>query len=152
MIRVRKFSDIAELELFLQGGIIGSAQVPTLFYGLVGKTIVFAKPTAATVTFTTGSNKIDPSALTFAQVKAQLEAGVTGLLVRQVNGHMVLVESTPTVGKGVSITGGTGRAELGLTEGATITGKVYSSDGTTVPYFIHAYASNDNSHVLVTQE
>jgi len=151
MLRVRKFSTIDELELFLQGAVLGSKQVPALYYGIVGKTLIFSQPTAATVTFTTVSNSIDPSALSFAEVKAQLEAGIADLTVRQIKGTLALVETTPTVGKGVNITGGTGRNELGLSESAAHVGKVYSSDGATVPYFVQAYAT-DNSHVLVTQE
>jgi hypothetical protein len=156
MIRVRKFGTIDELELFLQGGIISTRKIPDRYSGVVGKTLIFTQPTSATATFTTVNNQVDPSSLSFQEVKAQLEAAITGLTVKQRGGALVLIQTTPTVGGGVTITGGTGRSELGLGENSTEAGKVYDtpngSAAPTVPYVVNAYMSSDNSHVLITQE
>lgn len=156
MLRVRKFSTIDELELFLQGAVTSTKKLPDRYTAVVGKTLIFTKPTSVTATFTTVNNQVDPSSLSFQEVKSQLETQVTGLTVRQRGGQLVLIQTTPVVGGGVTITGGTGRAELGLGENSTEAGKVYDAQNgataPTVPFVVQAYMSSDNSHVLITQE
>jgi hypothetical protein len=101
------------------------------------------------VTFTAGSANYN--FLTFAEVKAQIEASVAGLLVLQDAGELVFIESTPT--NGVSITGGTGAAIVGIT--ATAQSSVFSyPDGVsapTLPFWVSTYYDG-GYHVLITQE
>ena len=153
MLRVRKFSSIDELELFLQGAVLGSKPVPAWYPGIVGKTLIFSKPSAVTVTFVTANNQIDPTSLTFAAVKAQIESAfANAVIVGQRNSVLFIRQTTPVSGGGVNITGGTGRNELGLSESATHVGQVYDVPGGIAPTLVQTYAWTDGSHVLITQE
>jgi hypothetical protein len=157
MLKVRKFRDIESMEMFLHGVVFGG-HVPQFYGNIIGKTLSFSFPAVASVTFVTGADvtHMDPGGLSFKEVKQQLEAGVSGLLVFQRDGHLVLRQSTPTVGQGVLITLGTARTILGFPSDSQVVGKVYGNmDGATaptVPYIVQAYTSMDNSHTLITQE
>lgn len=159
---VRKFNTLEEVNIFLTGGIIFSPpdlkSINDRVYGLVGKKITFLHP-AASVTFTAGSQADDPSALTIADIRAQLVASLTGTKVIQLSGYLrwAIVETTPSAGiqvdSNLANTDADAAAKIGL--GLTTTGKVYKApDGATAvtaPYFLQAYPF-DASHVVYTVE
>ncbi len=153
VLRVRKFRDITELELFLQGAVIGK-QVGEYIPNIVGKTLVFTQPTNTTFTFVAGTDvvKTDSKGLSRKEVKAQLEAGVAGLTVKFLEGRLVLIQTSPTAGQGVNINGGSARDEIGLAENATTTGTVYNDPAGAAPKVVTIYSGNDTNHILVTSE
>lgn len=162
---VRKFRELDELDLFLSGAVIAgdaSGWGKAIATGgnalnmnpvLAGLTLVFTSPASHTVTFAAGA---DPAGrLQFSEFKAQVQAVMTTLNVRQFQGRIVFVESTPTSGVSISAAG-TANTALGIDTAAASTGTVYGSPfaGTppTAPYFLQAYSTNDNMHVLYTFE
>lgn len=144
-----KFSDIARLQQFLNGGLRTGSDPRAGFNGLVGKTLIFTQPTSATVTFTAGAASYD--FLTFLEVKAKIEAAVTGLKVLQDGADLVFIEATPS--NGVTITGGTAAELMGIKP--TETSKVFKyPDGVTAaatPHWVSTYYDGGH-HVLITRE
>lgn len=108
--KINKFKDIIGMNLFLNGGIEGGKDGNQGFPELVGKTVTFTSPVAATVAFvkSTNPNLSDQYTLLFADVKAQIEAGAAGVTAQMHDGRLVLVEVTPTSGVAIagSSTGG----------------------------------------------
>lgn len=142
-----KFQDLTQLEHHLNGGVRTGASVLRGFFGLVGKTIIFGNP-VANYTFVAGAHFSD---LTFAEVKAQIEAAFPTITVLSINDQLAFIEATPSMG--LTITGGTGLAILGCPGGAT--GRVYEyldgSPGVAPPYWITSYPMG-NYHVLIVRE
>lgn len=169
--KVRKFREIWEVQLFLNGGIIGGSVVAgkgqggnpgNLFLGvqgLVGKTLIFSEPASGTVTFSasTQSGNPDPNTLMPSDIKAQIETVMSGVTVSFQGGVLVIVEATPDHGVAISKTG-TANALLGFdaTGGNDTIGLFYpppsSADPPTAPYWTWAYSTNDNMHVIFTYE
>jgi hypothetical protein len=164
--RIRKFSTIDQLQVFLNGGVTSgnrcnqvgppSNQGPGI-WGLVGTTLTFAAPgPTGTVTFvaSTGSNP-NPQVLLFKDIKAQIEAAIPTLRVTMSDGFLVIQEVTPAEGVTVS-SAGTANAILGFdTENNTV-GKFYpfvaAAAPPAAPYWTWAYSTNDNVHVIYTYE
>lgn len=165
-VKYYKFRELDEIDLFLSGAVFGtdlSAWGKAIAAGgdtlkpapaLVGLTLIFTEPTAATVTFTAGADTF--GRLQFSELKAQIEGAVAGTLVRQFEGRLVIVESSPN--HGVTITkSGTANQALGFDKtNADTVGKVYGSPYAatppTPPYFMMGYSVNDNMHVVITYE
>ncbi len=117
--KLRKFRTIDEVQNFLNGGIQGSAlksaqgggtpaNIGAGVNNLVGTTLTFSSPTAASVTFVRadgaggsaappGTNP-DPYTLLFKDIKAQIEANIAGTLVNMFDGALVIREATPSAG------------------------------------------------------
>jgi hypothetical protein len=136
MIRVRRFGGQEELTTFLQGGVIGGEDLANkVVYGLHGLTLKFDSPASETVTFDFTGAEYSPA--TVQQVKTQIEAQTTGVLVRFYQGRLVLIENTPSSGVALHHDG-TANAKLGFGQSATVStvGQVYHSDGVTSPYLI----------------
>lgn len=150
--RIYKFQDLSALGYFLNGGITCGSDPGKYYGGIVGKTLIFTQPASHTVTFTTTNSQIDPTGLSFQEVKSQIEAVMTGIDVLQVKGTVVMIEKT--VSAGVTITNaGTANGVLGVTDGAA--GKVFSYPPgnaiATAPHWVQSYFA-DGYHVLVTRE
>jgi hypothetical protein len=151
MIKYYKVRDIAEAQNFLNGALLSGKRADAGL-PLVGKTMTFTAPAAATCTFTAaGVTDREPTLLLLKDIKAQLEAQVAGLKVYEKDGILILIETTPSAG--INLTGGTALPLLGMTAKQT---KVYTSGLITAPpvkpYLITCYAQNDNSHILVVDE
>jgi hypothetical protein len=150
--KLYKFKDISSLERHLQGAVTAGANTSKGYRWLVGKTVIFSKPSVQTVTFTPGA--FGPQDLTFAEVKAQLEAGLAGSVIKvyALDNSLVIIETTPSLG--VKITGGTGLSILGF-DPLGATGLVYNyADGSSAavaPHFVAAYPM-DGHHVLMVRE
>lgn len=144
-----KFADILKLQQFLNGGLHTGSDPRKGFDGIVGKTLVFTQPAAATVTFAAGSAKYN--FLTFSEVKSQVEAAVAGIEVLQDGAELVFIETSPT--NGVSITGGTAASLMGIKPNET--SKVFKypdgASAATVPHWVTTYPV-DGYHVLITRE
>jgi hypothetical protein len=146
----RKFNTLEEVNLFLTGGVIFSPpdlkSINDRVYGLVGKKITFLHPAVA-VTFAAGAQADDPSALTIADIRAQLAAALTGTKVIQLSGHLrwAIVETTPSAGiqvdSNLANTDADAVAKIGLS--LTATGIVRN--------FLQAYPF-EASHVVYTVE
>lgn len=157
-----KFREIAEVNLFLVGGIRGGIPIDGFAQNiasgngtavapvLVGKTLIFTTP-AKTVTFAAGA---DPGGrLTAKEIVAQILA-VGGLAVTLFEGRLFISEASPSTGTVLSNTG-TANALLGFDTAVASSGKVYGTPfggAPTAPYLGIAYSSNDNMHVLMTYE
>lgn len=148
VIKLREFQTAWAVEMHLQGGVPVNPREGALISGVVGKTLIFSKPVAATCTFVAGTNQIDPTALSIQEIKAQLEAAIAGLKMKNHDKQFFLVESSPTFGNGVTITGGTAREFFGFS--GILSGVVYQASGG-APQWLSSYGGM-NSHVLVTLE
>lgn len=147
-LRVYKFRDIVEMELFLRGGLLGG-DVSRGVVGLVGKTLTFTAP-AGNVTFVTENRENDM--LLLADIKAQTEAAIANLTVLSVGGHIAFVHSSTAAGVALSATDSEAKSLLGFRRVGATTGKVYGVVPGTPPAYLDSYASYDNSHVLVVNE
>jgi hypothetical protein len=151
----RKFNHLEDLNIFLAGGLISGADVvggQEGVYGipgLIGLTLKFTQPATATVTFIAGTGT-DPSRLTYADLKAQIEGAVTGLSVQQLNRKLVFIESTPTNGVTIDHTG-TATKLLGFDQNHDTVGKKYGPVSTTAPC-LQSYSVDDHTHLVITYE
>jgi hypothetical protein len=153
-LKLRKFSNVEEVQFFLDGGILGGGKTVGGVYGLVGESITFTTP-SATVTFVQGAD-VQNNTLTFAEIKAQIEAAITGSRVRSFgpDGAIGIIESTPTNGIALAATDQVAKKLLGFPQAAAVTGKVYKTPTTnTSPCLVAIYSDvQSNSHVVVTWE
>lgn len=142
--KIYKFSDVAAMELFLNGALFAADIKSGLPASLQGKTIVFTLPAAGTATFTAAP--ANGQYYTLAEIKAKLEAASAGLSVTQKDGKLVLKSAT-----GVAISGtSTGLTEFGFGPGGA-TSKVYGAPGAAAPAYVGAYG-DAQGHVLVVTE
>jgi len=157
-----KFREIAEVNLFLNGGIRGGVAIDSFAQNistgngalvapvLAGKTLIFTTP-AKTVTFAVGG---DPAGrLTAKEIIAQIVAGGQ-LAATLIGGQLAITEGTPSTGTVLSAAG-TANALLGFDIAVATSGKVYGTpygNAPVAPYLGMAYSTNDNMHVLMTFE
>lgn len=163
MIIVRAFQDLTELNVFLQGGVIGgrslrsavsSAGDPSVnegIYRLDGKTLIFNSPASETVTFAS-TNAIQQEPMTLQQVKTQIEAQTTGVVVRWTKGgRLLLIEVTPA--SSVTIDeAGTANSLLGFDTSGDTVGAFVNSDGSTSPFIISLVSDDRNGKLLLVLE
>lgn len=143
-IQIIKCGTAEDAQAILQG-VVRTKKINAGLSGLVGKTLIFAQPTAVTVTFVAGADS--QGFLTFAEIAAQLTAGVAQLTIGQREGALLL---RSTNADGVSITGGTARTALGFQADGTTTGLVYNKPGGVAPDLISVYYA-EGCHVLVLE-
>lgn len=135
-----KFKDIFELELHLNGGLMG-CNIQNGIRDLQGKTVIFTAPAGATCTFGAPSNG---AYHTLQEIKTALEAAIAGLAVAQKDGKLTLKGST-----GVTITGGTANKLLGF--GAAASAKVYNAPGGAAPVFVSSFADPGSLYLVVME-
>lgn len=158
-ILTRKFREVEEVDLFLNGGLIGGADVIQglggLYgiNGLIGLTLKFKQPSAATVTFvlSTDPNSTNPARLTYKDIKAQVQAVIAAVSVQQFNRYLVLVETTPASGVTIDHTG-TATALLGFDANTDTVGIVYGPISASAPCLQGMYSTNDNMHVVAVYQ
>ena len=148
--KIYKFQDITKLQDHLNGALRGGKDPRKGYWDLVGKQLKFLQPSVSTVTFTAvPGNPI--GFLSFANVKAQVEAAVAGLNVYADGDALVFAESTPT--NGVELNTSTGLAIGGFAAGDK--SRVYSyPDGAAAavaPHYVAAYPV-DSFHILIVKE
>lgn len=144
MIIFEKYRGIYEANFRVKGGIVTGAPTSSPFEGLVGKVITFSAP-AGTCTFTQPVGG-PLGQLTFAEVKAQLEAAIAGLIVETVNGHLGFRHATAAVA--LAAVDETGRAPLGFENNAAVSGVLLLSNAS--PKFLTF--EFDNETVIVAYE
>lgn len=141
--KLRKFRTIDEVMVFLSGGINGSKLARQVthnvgLYGLVGTTLTFTKPAAATVTFVTsngaggsatppGTNP-DPYILMFQDIKHQIESAVAGTHVTMADGYLVIQETSPS--SGVTLKAGSAGGYATVVGTVDLNGLTYGAGGT----------------------
>lgn len=96
--RIYRFTTTEEVEGFVNGGIFMRPPAPIL-RGIVGKSLVFAQPSAATVTFVEDGQGSDLSA---AKAYQQIRAAMPALFLKFTAMGTLLLENDPT--QGVEIT------------------------------------------------
>ena len=151
--KLRKFRDVAAVEAFLNGGVVGAAGARGLgLYGLAGQTLVFTSPSSFTCTFVADPGR--GQTLTFASIKSQIEvASGNVVLVAPVgpDGCLGIIEKIPSLGITISHTS-TASAALGFQSGVDVVGKIYKINPT-VPYVFSIYPDvQSSSHIVTTVE
>lgn len=152
--RVYKKTDIAELQHFLNGGIVGAPFPYDGFYGLVGKTLIFTSPSAVTVTFTASvdPNNPDPSKLTLKDLHDQIAAAIATVSALGQGGRLALLEFAPASGIALD-KDGTANVILGFSKTEDTVGKYYAPpDSGVVPRWTWSNSVNENNHVVFTLE
>jgi len=154
MLKIYKFQSIAEMELHLNGAIVGAQVGSAGLAGLVGLTATFTTP-AGSVTFLPSTS--GDSILPFGEIKAQIEAAVAGLNVSLIHGRLVIREAVPTNGVDIgSAVAEPARAYLGFDGAADghVVGLVYGNAyvAPAAPFLVQAYTTPDNAHVAICQE
>lgn len=147
--RIYKFKDIAEMQHFLNGGVIGGP-CRAAIGDIVGKTLIIG---ATTVTFVAAGSGVDGDqrALRFKDIRAQIQSAVATVDVLLLDGRIGIVLKTPaslTIDKD-----GTSNPLLGFNSAADTVTKLYADPASgTTPRWSVAYNSQDNSHVVLTTE
>jgi hypothetical protein len=152
VLRVRKFSSTEDVNFFLAGGITGGSLMKAV-PGLVGRTLIFTKPSAATVTFVAGADTTGQT-LSPLEIQTQIQAAIATVRAGRVgyDGHLSLMELNPTSGVAISAAG-TANALLGFSSSAETAGKLVAPPGGSVPALVTMYFDPvSNSHAVVTQE
>lgn len=175
--RVYKFTDIFELQTFLNGGLLAGAiagaqnggspaGIGTGLAGLVGATLKFTSPSAVTVTFVASSGaggsadpglplaqrNPNPQVLTFKDIKSQIEAAIPAVSVQTFKGRLLFIEATPASGIALDNTG-TANPIFGLDQDGTTTRLFYAPPpATDAPCWTWACTDNSGSHVIYTLE
>jgi hypothetical protein len=165
--RARKFQTIDQVQVFLNGGIVGSElkacygppgnQAPGVL-NLVGKTLIFVGPgPTGTVTFvaSSGSNP-DPNVLQLKDISAQIVAAIATLKVNMLAGALTIQEATPASGVTVS-SAGTANTILGFDTLNNTVGKFYAPPGAVSPIAAPCWTwinslSGDNALTVLTYE
>ncbi len=92
----RKFRDIEEVQLYLNGAVICGRSLSAGLYGLVGETMTFTRP-AFSVTFAAVPGRVD-GLLLGKEIKTQIEAASVHIEVLLLGGRPVFIEKVPTQG------------------------------------------------------
>lgn len=150
MLKVYEFGSADEIQLFLNGGILGGL-VGNGFIGLVGKTLTFTAP-AGTVTFVSAGRPND--VLLLSDVKSQIETALTAVAIKvmAVRGRVAFVHPTGT--SAIALDGSTeaGKSILGFDGNTSTSGKVYGAVVGTPPAVVALHPTVDNGFVLLTVE
>jgi hypothetical protein len=149
--RIYKFSDINEMQLFLNGALIGGP-IPNGMGALVGLTLTFTAPAFALTFAPSDATDRDPNLLLFSDLKAQIEAENDAVLVTQWNGRIVFIEKTPSSGMAFGTEDEPAKTLLGFDKNRAMVGRLFHPPGIGgPPNFTYIYSS-DSSHVVLTWE
>lgn len=147
----RKFASLADLNAYLGGRLRGSTNLMRSGESLYlhGLTLIFTTP-AETVTFA-ATPAVAQVPLTIQEVKTQIEAQTTGVVVGFVNGALELYMSTPgAIGIDKD---GTANALLGFDNSADRAATPVSEPGGAAPAFVAlSPESGSNSYILTTED
>jgi hypothetical protein len=152
---VEKIQGLEWLEIFLQGGILGTRKLDKAVYGLAGTTLKITVPAIKSVTFTTpGSSPME--GLLLSNIINQINDPVTGLhpgvvVARAYSHGLVLVEITPNLGVTLDKTG-TANSVLGFDTSKNTVGTKYKAPGAGVPEIVTIIPTPDNSYLVVSDE
>lgn len=151
--RVVKFEDINLLEAFLNGGIVGSADLNKL-PDLTGKQLKFTSPVAVTVTLPAPA---DPNQYRLSDLVTAITGAVAGVTVRQFCGRLVIVETSPSSGVALDADSANALSALpllGWSKAVAVVGKVYKPTvlGGGPPYVINITVANETTHVAHVYE
>lgn len=138
-VKVYKFRELDEIDMFCSGAVQGvdlskwGQNIATGGGGkdfapaLAGLTLSFVAPgPVGTVTFVKGADSA--GRLQFAELKSQIETAVAGLTVRQFEGKLTIVETTPT--NGVTVAGDPSGGYATVTGTVDLSTLAYGAGGT----------------------
>ena len=131
MIKVLKFSSLAEANFMMNGGIVGTHLPPPFIPGVVGNTLTFTTP-SGNKTFTQVA--AEPAGMiSFGSFKSQLEAAVTNLQVRLVDGKVAFSHATPGSAVVISNANEPIKSVLGFDNATSISGQFLNGPGGAAP-------------------
>lgn len=177
--KIYKWATIDQLTAFLNGAVFSSKGTPTVggggggsiapqlpvgWSGLVGKTLTLAAPgPTGSCTFVasntgTGSGVApgtnpDPYTLLLKDIKAQIEAAITGVTVSMATGVLQIIETTPSKGVTVS-SAGSANSALGFDTNANTVGKLYTpvEISATAPCWVWSDTDNNGQNIIYCWE
>lgn len=148
-LKIKKFRNIDEANHVLTGGIVGGELKGGGVDDLVGKTITFSAP-AGSKTFTSSSTQ-HVGRLSFADIKTQLEAAVTNLVVLMIDRKIAFRHATPGTAVALAAVDETGRVPLGLPNNKALAGVVYAGPAGVAPKVSLMQPQNDTVFVLTEE-
>lgn len=143
----KKFARLDDVIIFLKGHLLGSADLVKSKSSLYlhGLTLIFTTP-AETVTFAASPASAQVP-LTLAQVKAQIEAQTTGVVVEFNMGRLELYMATPgAIGIDKD---GTANPLLGFATSADMAATPYAEPGGTAPALVQIVPDTGSNSYLV---
>jgi hypothetical protein len=160
-LKILKFRTMEEANYVLRGGLLGGV-IPRVstgdgvmlgYSGLIGAIITFTSPND-NHTFTQVAGEF-PGTISFASVKSQLEAGVTGLAVDIVKGQIGFRHTSLGTNVSLGAVDQPARAILGLanvvTTGYAHTSQFINADGATDPFHVATSASQHGIFVVINE-
>jgi hypothetical protein len=135
MMKIEKYGTLEEANLKMQGGLTGGVRTSEPFAGLVGNTVTFATP-AGSCTFTQPAGQ--PMGLMhYVDVKSQLEAAISNLLVNSTDNKLCFEHKTDGQAVSLAALDEPARAKLGLGNGEAIAGRCLNGPSSTdLPRFV----------------
>jgi hypothetical protein len=148
MLVIKQFATMAEANHMIRGGLITGRKTTTPFENLVGKAITFATP-AGNKTFTQPAGK-PVGQLTFADVKAQLEAAIANLKVISIDDKLAFYHATAGSAVSLAAAAETGRVPLGFADNVAVAGQALAGPSGVAPKLV-GIATENGSITIVTE-
>ena len=154
-LRILHLGRLAEANIKIRGGLIGAPQKLSkqgvVLTGLVGEDLTLTSPSGSH-TFVAGA--LPGNALTFQEVKTQLEAAIASLRVGLVEKSIFLEHTTAGTAVTMGAVDEPARAILGFsnpTGGVVIAGQALNDVGGAEPNFV-SHSESDGHHYFVIDE
>ena len=151
MYSMHKFRDLAEVQNYLNGGLLGT-DVSKGVVGLVGETLTFTSPVGS-CTFVEGASP--DRRLMFADIKQQIEAAVAGIKVYQIGGQIAFIHSATPVTLPIELAAGASHAKrlLGFAYDTATVGRIINDvNAVAAPRFDWWNTTEDGSHAIMIWE
>jgi len=152
MFSIHKFRDVAEVQLYLNGGLLG-VDVNKGVAGLIGTTLSFTSPAVGACLFVAGT--APDGKLLFGDIKTQIEAAVASVKVYQVGGQIALVHSAIPITLPVALAAAPSDAKklLGFAQNTATAGRIIKDHTALVaPRLDWWNTTNDGSHAILIWE
>ena len=152
MFSIHKFRDVAEVQLYLNGGLLG-IDVSKGVAGLIGKTLSFTSPAVSACLFVAGT--APDGKLMFGDIKTQIEAAVPTVKVYQIGGQIALIHSATPITLPVALAAAVSDAKklLGFAYNSATAGRVIKDHTSLVaPRLDWWNTTNDGSHAILIWE
>lgn len=151
MYSMHKFRDLAEVQNYLNGGLLGT-DVSKGVVGLVGETLTFTSPPGSCTFVETAT---PDRRLMFSEIKQQIETAVAGVKVYQIGGQIALVHSVTPVTLPIALAAAPSHAKrlLGFAYDSATAGRVINEASSVAPpRFEWWNTTEDGSHAIMIWE